>query len=283
MHSRRIILAAILASLIPLAFPIGPPDGQKSIPPAASPQSPLPIGEHLVYSIKWDPPWYLFFLPNMTAGELDVQLVGDAEFNNRKALKIVLTAQSSGALAKMTGMKILDIYTYHTEPDALCTVAGSISIREGKRKRQLDVEYFQDIRQLHFREVDEAADPPKIKKDEIKSGLPACVRDPLSALYVYRTTHLALAQKQTFVIGYNEKVKEVRTYVEKQENIDSPLGKLLAWKIKTEALMGGLFKDGGQFTVWLSADERKLPLQFEAKVKLGKVLGILKSVTGSPR
>ena len=281
MHSRRRVLAAVLLLSIPLAFSATPADGENGLGPVSL-SAPLPIGEHLVYNIKWDPPWYLFFLPNITAGELDVQLRDDAEFKSRKALKIVLTARSSGTLAKMTGMKIQDIYTYYTEPDALCTMAGSISIREGKRKRQLDIEYLQDIHQLHFRELDEATDPPKIKKDEVKSGLPACVRDPLSALYFYRTFNLKPAHTQTLVIGYNDKVKEVRAYVEKQESLDTSLGKLMTWKIKTESLMGGLFKDGGQFNIWLSADERKIPIQFEAKVKLGRVLGILKSVNKEP-
>jgi hypothetical protein len=40
--------------------------------------------------------------------------------------------------------------------------------------------------------------------------------------------------------------------------------------------MGGVFKEGGQFRIWLSADDKKVPLQFEVRVKLGKVLGALK-------
>jgi len=41
--------------------------------------------------------------------------------------------------------------------------------------------------------------------------------------------------------------------------------------------MGGLFKEGGQFRLWVSADQRKVPLQFEVKVSLGKVVGKLKT------
>ena len=40
--------------------------------------------------------------------------------------------------------------------------------------------------------------------------------------------------------------------------------------------MGGLFKEGGQFKIWFSADEKKVPVQFEVKVKLGRVFGELK-------
>jgi len=70
----------------------------------------------------------------------------------------------------------------------------------------------------------------------------------------------------------------VESRVENRERITTPVGEFDAWQIRTTALMGGLFKEGGQFRIWLSADKRKLPLQFEIKVKLGKVLGKLKQL-----
>ena len=45
---------------------------------------------------------------------------------------------------------------------------------------------------------------------------------------------------------------------------------------KAQRVISSLFKEGGQFWIWLSADERKIPVQFEVKVKLGKVMGKLK-------
>jgi hypothetical protein len=45
--------------------------------------------------------------------------------------------------------------------------------------------------------------------------------------------------------------------------------------VNTVAVFGGLFKNGGQFRMWLSADNRKIPVKFEAKISLGKVTGSL--------
>ncbi len=212
----------------------------------------------------------------MEAGEAEVHLVGETEYNNRQALKIAFRARSSGTLATLTGMKVEDEFDYFTEPASFCTLAASKKVREGKRKRQIDVEYLRETRQLHFREVDESVDPPHLKKDETKSNIPDCVQDPLSALYFYRMSRLALGHVQTFVIGENDKIKEVSSSVQKQERIRTPIGEFTAWRITTTALMGELFRDRGTFILWLSADERKLPLQFEAKVRLGRVLGRLK-------
>ena len=236
------------------------------------------FGERLVYSVKWDPPWYLFFLPTMEAGEADLLLAGEIEYKNKKAWKISFKAHSSGRLAKLSGMKIEDEFVFLTEPETFCTLSASEIIREGKRKRHVDLDYLRDTNQLHIREMDEAVDPPKLKRDEIKGNIPTCVQDPLSALYSFRASELRLGQIQAFTVGYYDRIKEVRTQIEKQESLDTVFGKLAAWNVSTHALLGGIFKEGGQFKLWISADERKLPLQFEAKVSLGRILGRLKSL-----
>jgi hypothetical protein len=274
LRAHRILLLA--AGLLPAIFAGIMPAYEKHLPqPDISP--PFSIGERLIYTIKWDPPWYLFFLPAMQAGEIDLQLIGEAEYENKTALKISFQANSSGTLAKMAGLNVNDDFTFYTNPKTFCTFAAFKEIREGKRKRQIYVDYLRETRQLHFREIDESVDPPKVKKDEIKDDIPSCVHDPLSALYLLRMSELGADYVRTFAIGHDDKIKEITARVEAQESIETPAGKFTAWKISASALMGGLFKDGGQFRIWISADDRKIPVQFEVKVRLGKVLGKLKT------
>jgi hypothetical protein len=270
----------LIACLLAAAFTGATPSQERAAKETrAATARPFSIGERLTYRVKWDPPWYLFFLPAMEAGEVELQLLGDAQYKNKKALKIVFIGRSSGALIKMSGMKIEDEYIFYAEPETYCALGASERIREGKRKRLIEIEYLRETNQLHIREMDESVFPAKLKKDEIKNNIPSCVKDPLSALYSYRQSELQLDHEQLFVLGYNDRIKEVRTHVEKRESVETPAGKFDAWDTRTSALMGGLFKDGGQFRLWLSADQRKLPLQFEVKVSLGKVLGKLKSVS----
>jgi hypothetical protein len=254
----------------------GPIQAQQSNTDPVTPGYSIPTGEKLVFSLDWDPPWYLFFFPNMHAGDAEVRLAGETEFKGRKALKIVFTVRSSGMLSKLSGMEIEDEFIFLSEPETLCTLNVSKKIREGKRKRQIDVEYLRDTRQLHIRELDESVTPPEIKKDTLKDDIPPCVHDPLSALYSMRRFPLNADSVITSVIGDNDVVKEIQSHVEKLEALDTTAGKIQAWRIRTVALMGGLFKKGGQFKIWLSADDRKVPLQFEVKVSLGRVLGKLK-------
>jgi hypothetical protein len=238
--------------------------------------------ERFIYTVKWDPPWYLFFLPSMEAGELEINLASSSKFNGKVVYKIIIHARSSGMLSKLAGMKVDDEFIYYTDSYTLCTQGASGKIREGKRKRRLDLEYIAEDHKLHFVEMDEAVVPPKIKKDITKFNIPSCVQDPISALYSYRKESLDIGQEHAFTIGNDDKIKEVRTHVESKALVDTPAEKLQCWKVRVDALKDGLFKEEGQLRIWVSADERKAPVQFEAKVSLGRVLGVLKSLTRHP-
>jgi hypothetical protein len=267
-----LILCSIAAfpAQVPSSQPLNPDETRNAA------EFPFSEGERLVYSVFWHPPWYLFFLPAMEAGEIELRMVGPVDYNDGKAIKILFNARSSGILASLSGMKIDDEFIFLSEPETFCALKVSKKIREGKRKRQIQVEYLREKHQLHIREFDEAAVPPTLKKDELKDNIPACIQDPFSALYSLRRAPLQAEYVQKSWIGHDDKFKEVRSEVEKKENVETPVGKFPAWRINTVSLMGGLFRDGGEFRIWLSADEKKAPLQFEAKVQLGRVLGKLK-------
>lgn len=239
---------------------------------------PFSIGERLVYSVKWYPPWFLFFLPTMEAGEAELQLIGETEYKGAKALKISFKARSSGIFVRLSGIKVDDEFIFLAEPATYCALSASKKVREGKHRHQIDVEYIRETHQLHFRELDESVRPPKIKKDEYKGNIPDCVKDPFSALYLLRMSELNAKYAQTLLIGNDDMIKEVRSQVEKRETIETPIGKFPAWRINTISLLGGLFKEGGQFRIWISADRRRLPLQFEARVRLGRAIGKLKEI-----
>ena len=272
MRAFRFIAASLLAAIVTVAF-ADPQPSPKEVNPRAA--VPFAVGERLLYSVKWDPPWYLFFLPSMEAGQIDLHLLGETEYKGKKALKISFQVHSSGSLAKMAGLKIDDDFVFFTEPNTFCTLGLSKKIREGKRKRQIDVDYIRDAGQLHIREFDESVEPPQLKKDETKNDIPACVQDPLSAVYFFRLSQLQEKHAQNFLVGHDDRIKEITARVEKHEIVETPAGRFPAWRVTVASLMGGLFKEGGQFKIWVSADEKKMPVQFEFKVRMGRVLGKL--------
>ena len=272
----RIALSIAFALSLGLASSV-PVQNLESADPAGAALKSF-IGEHAVYTVKWDPPWYLFFLPKMEAGEIDLRLTGMAEFNERPALKIILLVKSSGALAKLTGFVVEDQFVIYSEPDTLCSAGAFMKIHEGKKKRQRELEYLRESRQLRFREINEAVSPPKLSKDIVIDNVPDCFRDPISALYLYRSEKLGPGHNRAFLIVNNDKIREAKAQVEKMEAVQTPAGKFPAWRVKTDVMRGDLFREKGQLRLWLSADEKQIPVQFEARVGMGRMLGVLKSV-----
>jgi len=211
----------------------------------------------------------------MEAGEATLTLAGETQYKDKKALKIIFTARSSGALAKFAGKSLNYSYEFTTDPETFCTYRVSEREREGKRMRDIDVVYLPDTRQVHIKEVDVSGSIPRVLRDKDYDGIPPCVKDLFSALYTLRQTDLAVNSSRQVLVAFNERVKEVEIRVEKTERIHTPTGDYKAWQVNTVAVFGGLFKNGGQFRMWLSADNRKIPVKFEAKISLGKVTGSL--------
>jgi len=248
--------------------------------PAPSDTPAFAVGEKLVFKVEWSPPWYLFFLPPMEAGEAELSLEGETLFEAKKALKISFKARSSGALVRLAGVTVDDAFEFLTDPETFCTFSVAKKVREGKRKRDLTVVYLPQAGALHIRELDVAATPAQVKRDETVKDVPPCVKDLFSALYSVRRREFSGGSVHRDVVGDNARVKEVEVRVLKAEKVDTPHGKFDTWKLETVALLGGLFREGGgHFHFWLTKDHRRLPVQFEAKVNLGKVTGKLKSVT----
>ena len=199
-------------------------------------------------------------------------------YKGTKALKIVFSALSSGTLVRLFGLNVQDTYEFVTDAQTLCTRSVSKTIREGKLKRDIEVVYLPDSRQLHKREVDVSAVVPKVIRDKNYDDIPPCVKDLFSALYSLRRQPLTVGSSYRFLVSDDERIKEVEVRMERVEKVETPSGVYRAWRINTVAILGGLFKNGGQFHMWLTADDRKLPVRFEVQVSLGRATGSLKAV-----
>lgn len=275
-RDRLFVLSLVGSLLIGTGNLTSASDPENSKAQQSSPS--LPIGEKLIFRVEWKPPWYLFFLPTMEAGEVELNLAGETVFNEMKALKIVFKARSSGTLVRLAGVTVDDHFEFITDPETLCTMNVTKRMREGKRKRDIDVTYFPLNRRLHIRELDVATNPSKVKRDESIQNIPECVKDLFSALYSVRRSEIRQGMSHHYVVGDNARVKGVEVRVEKSEIVETPKGRYETWKLNTVALLGGLFKEGGQFNFWLTKDERRVPVQFEAQVSLGRVSGKLRGV-----
>lgn len=251
---------------------------QPVFPAPRRPTEVFPEGETLVYEVRWDPPAWMFFLPTISAGEMTLRFQDHGSHEGRPAYRISARAISSGFLPKLTGVVVDDSFESVVDAQEFCSCQMTKKLREGKRQRDIFLTFDRAKGKGHFRAYDVSKSPPvELKNEEVKS-VPNCVQDILSAIYVTRLRELRLGEKYPLAVSDDGVVKQVEVNVRKKEPVDAIAGQFPALKLETISVLGGLFKGGGTFLVWMSDDERKIPVKFEAKVKLGKVFGTIKQV-----
>ncbi len=242
------------------------------------PSEAFPSGETLVFEVRWDPPAWLFFLPTISAGDLTIEFHHEPASEGRRAFKIVARALSSGFLPKLTGITVDDYFESTVSPQPFCSCKLTKRLREGKRHRDVYLTFDYKHRQGRYVMYDAAETPPaQLKSEEIKD-LPKCVQDVLSGIYLTRLRQLQVGREFPMTLSDNGTVKQVETKVTKKEPVEAIAGSFSALKVETVSSFGGLFKGGGTLVVWFSADDRQIPVKFEAKVKLGKIFGTLKKM-----
>jgi len=246
--------------------------------PANSRQSVFPPGETLIYEVQWGPPGWLVFLPNISAGQLTFIFQGHTTYKGKPAFKITADAISSGFLSSIAGISVADSFESIVSAREFCSLQMNKKIREGKRQRDILLTFNQLEGRGHYLAHDVSRNPPVELKNEPVQNIPGCVQDLLSAIYYTRLQDLKIGGKVAMTVSDNGTVKKIEVKVDRQEIVDSLMGKLPALRTEASSVFGGLLQKGGMLVIWISNDERKLPLRFEARVKLGKVVGTIRKI-----
>lgn len=95
-------------------------------------------------------------------------------------------------------------------------------------------------------------------------------QDPLSALYVLRSTPLTVGQSVAVPFVTNGRSYRLRGKAEAREPLDTAIGRVVSWRIAVsiddDRDRPGTTRD---LTVWLSDDGRRLPLRLQVDLPVG--------------
>jgi hypothetical protein len=241
----------------------------------ANPATVFPPGESLKYEVKWDPPAWLFFVPTFSAGQITMQCPKYFQYQDRQAYLFSATAISSGFLPKLTGLTVNDYFESMVDAHSFCSLRMYKKTQEGKRLREVTQTFTPGQTTGHLLISDGSKTPPAILKDEEVQHLPGCVQDILSVVYHCRLRPLQVGRSYLVTICETGAVKNLTIFVKQREILNTSAGPIRALRIEAISKVGGLFKDGGQITIWATDDQRKIPIRYEIKVKLGRVFGDL--------
>ena len=103
-------------------------------------------------------------------------------------------------------------------------------------------------------------------------------RDMFSALYYARALDYEINKKQMLWIYENGQNLSVELLPLTKEVVTSGAGVFQCWKIKVDVRINNVLKPTGDLFMWLSDDSKKYLVKFDAKVKIGSLLGKLVSI-----
>lgn len=104
---------------------------------------------------------------------------------------------------------------------------------------------------------------------------PRFAQDSLSVLYYLRTVPLPDGAVVTVPVVSEGKNWEAVVTVLRRETMRTPMGKVSTIVVKPETRYQGILKKQGDSFLWLTDDDRRVPVRLEAKVKVGTVVANL--------
>jgi len=111
----------------------------------------------------------------------------------------------------------------------------------------------------------------------LEGTLPGDVQDILSALYYVRSGEMAVGKDIVFDVNTTKNWPLV-VKVLRRETVKVPAGKFDCFVIRPEMRDKGIFvQKGKSLTVWVTADDKRMPVKMQAEVFIGNVSAELES------
>jgi hypothetical protein len=215
------------------------------------------VGETLRYVLKWGP---------VSAGSAVMTVKEIVEVQSRPCYHIVSEARSNSFFSLFYPVE--DRVQTWVDVDRLVPLMHEKSLSEGTYRHHERMTFD------HERGMAQYSDGEWI---EFEPG----VQDILSALYFVRTLKFPqkgsiFVQNQTNKKNYRLEVKPLR-----EEWVKTPSGRYHCTVIEPVLETTGLFKQEGRLWIWLTNDERRVPVKMKSKIKVGSITALLEDVVES--
>lgn len=139
--------------------------------------------------------------------------------------------------------------------------------------------YFEDRHEGHYKANDTLWFEPGARQVRYKNGqsyeVPPHVQDALSAFYYTRFQALPLGGSVNFDYHASRKSAPMEVRVLGRQTVKTPAGKFSCVVIEPLLKAGGIFKNKGRLVIWLTDDERRMPVLMKSKVLIGSISVVL--------
>ncbi len=226
-----------------------PPAGQREILPAAT--KPFSEGEMLRFSVQ-----YGF----VKAGQAFLEVPEVKNYDGHEVYTLRATAKSN--------LFFSVFYKVRNNIESYWDRKGHFSRRfhedrhEGGYKKKEEIVFEYDRSEAKYSDGEVFLIPPT-------------VQDALSSFYYTRFQELPIGGSIIFDYHASKKNKPLEIKVLGRETVNTPAGKFECVAIEPILKAGGIFKKNGRLVIWLTDDERRMPVMMKSKVTIGSISVIL--------
>jgi hypothetical protein len=214
------------------------------------------IPERFVYDLTW---------AGIKAGTASLEVV---PYENR--LKIISTAQSAQWVSVFYTVDDRIESTLSKNPSFSSIGQPAqyrIKLREGRHRRDKEVIFDHTNRKALYRDY--------LKNESKEFYVPPFVFDPISSFYYLRTRRLVVGESTFISIFDSKKVWNVEVQVLRKEKVTIPLGTFNTILVKPVMKSEGIFYSKGEIFIWLTDDEKHIPVKLQSKVAVGHITATL--------
>lgn len=227
----------------------------------------------LVLPVCWSVCW---ILPAQLATKKQVltvpsteRLTYDIEWRLIHAGMVVVDTEKTSARVKLesaglvsTLYKIDDAYGV-TYDEPFCATSSTLDSQEGKRHHETRVTFDRQRNRADFVERD-------VVKNSVmhtaEVAIPSCVHDVLGALISLRELTLSPGQSALVPVSDGRKSAQVKVEAQQREDIKIAAASYKTIRCETFLLNGVVYNRKGRVFVWLTDDERRLPVQIQLRM-----------------
>ena len=142
-----------------------------------------------------------------------------------------------------------------------------LNIREGRNRKNKEIIFDQRNEKVLY--IDH------LENERREFAVPVAAFDPISSFYYLRTLDLRVGSPVYVTIFDSKKVWNVEVQVLRKEVVVVPAGHFKTIVLKPRLMSEGIFFRKGEIYIWLTDDEKRLPVMLKTKVKLGWVTASL--------
>lgn len=136
-------------------------------------------------------------------------------------------------------------------------------IREGRTRRQKDVRFDRQKLEVTTKDL--------LKKTEKTGTISNKTYDTLSSFFYVRSIPLQVGRSCYIDVFDGKNLWNTEVQVLRREELVTPLGRFKTIVIKPIMKYEGIFARTGDIHIWLTDDDRRIPVQMKSKVVIGSI------------